>query len=140
MIGGALGSLDRMGMGQKIRILGNVEWHNLPMVTLAGNYTTTYSNDFYANPIDSTVQRFVTRYRQENSREPERLAYTGYDVTRFLTIQLERQAIEPRPLDQLIRGAGVYSGLGTRLDFTNGNINEAMYYHRYRDGIVELLR
>ena len=140
LIGGVLGSLDRMGLGSHIRILGDVEWHNLPMVTLAGNYMATYSNDFYVDPADSTGFPFIEQYLAATGEEPQRLAYTGYDVTSFLANLVNRQKHDPRPLNQLIRTAGPYQGYGIRLDFTNGNVNEAMYYHRYRDGLVELLR
>lgn len=140
LIGGVLSSLDRMGLGNRVRLLGNVEWHNLPMVTLASNFTTTYTNDFYVNPADSTVLQFAGDYLAINGKEPEQLAYRGYDVAHFLGMQLQRHAIDPRPLDQMIRDAGNYRGMGTRLDFTNGNVNEAVFYHRYREGTAELLR
>lgn len=140
LIGGVLSSLDRMGLGNRIRLLGNVEWHNLPMVTLASNFTTTYTNDFYTNPADSSVLDFAEAYFAMNGAEPEQLAYRGYDVAFFLGTQLQRHAVDPRPLDQMIREAGYYRGLGTRLDFTNGNVNEAIFYHRYREGTAELIR
>ena len=140
VIGGILGSLDRMGLGSRIRILGDVEWHDLPMVTLAGNYQATYSNDFYVDPSDSTGLPFIEHYLSTTGQEPGRLAYVGYDVAQFLTTVIARQSYDPRPLNELIREAGFYQGYGIRLDFTNGNVNEAMFYHRYRNSLVELLR
>ena len=141
LIGGVMGSMDRMAMGGRIRILGDVEWHNLPMITLASNYQATYSNDFYVNPDDSTTIPFIEQYQASTGgREPERLAYVGYDLTRFLAGLVERQTYDPRPLDQLIHGAGLYQGLGIRLDFSEDNVNEAMFYHRYWQNAVELLR
>lgn len=141
LIGGALSSLDRMGISSRMRLLGNVEWHNISQVSLAGKYTTTYSNDFYKAPTDSLALEFVDRYTTlTGDDDPSQLVFKGYDVARFLAKQLNRQASQGRPLDQLIREAPFFEGYANRFDFTAGNVNEAMFYHRYQNGIVELIR
>lgn len=142
LIGGALTSLDRMGFGSRLRLLGNVEWHNISQVSLAGNYNTTYSNDFYVNPSDSLSQVFQNLYVSQTGTTPDdwRLIFSGYDVTTFIAHQLDRKVFENRPLEFLIRQAPMFEGYGNRLDFSKGNVNEAMYYHQYKDGILELVR
>ena len=141
LIGGALGSFDRMGMGSRIRVIGNVEWHSISNVSLASNYGATYSNDFYVTPEDSLGRAFQTQYTQLFSQTPQMLSYRGYDVTNFLVSQFDRIASTPDyPLHLILREAPFYRGAGIRIDFTNGNVNEAMFYHRYRDGVSTLLR
>ena len=142
LIGGALASMDRMGLGSRnIRIIGNKEWHSIANVSLASNYTTTYSNDYFVAPDDSLALEFQSRYITEYGIDPIRLSFSGYDVTNFITTQLPRYASNPQyPLHMLFRESGSFQGLGNRIDFSNGNINEAMFFHRYTDGLVELLR
>ncbi len=141
LIGGALGSLDRMGLGSRIRVVGNKEWHNTPNVSLASKYSVSYTNDFYVSEDDSLAADFLARYVNSYGEEPTRLSYSGYDVTTFLTNQLGRVAASPDyPLYRILQEAGLFQGLGNRIDFSSSNVNEAMYYHRYRDGASELLR
>ena len=140
LIGGALTSLDRMGFGSRLRLLGNVEWHNISQMSLAGNYRTTYSNDFYPNPSDSLTTAFQNRYLIELGTEPTRLSYSGYDVTEYIAQQLHKAWNESRPLDFAIRQAPMFEGYANRLDFSKGNVNEAMFYHRYEGGTVQLIR
>ena len=45
-----------------------------------------------------------------------------------------------RPLIERIHAAPPFEGLSIRLDFAEGNVNEALYYHRYVDGAVTLMR
>ena len=141
LIGGALGSLGRMGVGSRLRILGNVEWHNIANVSLASNYSATYSNDFYVASDDSIAINFQNRYISTYSESPSRLSYSGYDVTAFLTRQLNLVVFSPSlNLEAILRGAPPFQGVGIRIDFSNGNVNESMFYHRYRDGNQDLLR
>ena len=142
LIGGALTSLDRMGFGSRLRLLGNVEWHDISQVSLAGNYNTTYSNDFYVSPNDSLAQAFQDRYIAQTGSPPNtwQLILSGYDVTTFIAHQLDRKVFENRPLDFLIRQAPMFEGHGIRLDFSKGNVNEAMFYHQYSAGLLNLLR
>lgn len=139
LIGGALSSLDRMGVSSETRLLGNVEWHDISQLSLSSKYSTTYSNDFYANPADSVMLEFQDRYTMQAGAPPERLVYSGYDVTRYLAQQLSRQVVENRPLEFIIRDAMPYQGYGNRLDFSRGNVNEAMFYLQYADGFRNLL-
>ena len=141
VISGALGSLNRMMMNNRIRIIGNKEWHEVPSTTLATSYQTTYTNDFYVAAEDSLAQVFQNQYIATYGIDPIRLSYSGYDVTSFLTEQLGTFAASPQtPLHTIFHEAGEFQGLGNRIDFSNGNVNEAMFYHRYVDGRVRLLR
>ena len=141
LIGGVLTSLDRMGMGGRIRIIGNKEWHSISSSVLASNYSTTYSNDFHVAADDSLALDFRTRYTSTFSIDPIRLSYSGYDVTNFITSHLSTYANSSQyPLHLLMRQGGEFRGIGNRIDFSNGNINEAIFYHRYRDGQSQLLR
>ena len=138
IIGGTLGSLDRMDA--PIRILGNVEWHNLPLGTQASKYGTTYSNHFYFDEANPETQFFMETYRDRFASEPGRLAFTGHDVTQYILSRLVQKEQSGDQLVNLIRQSGPFQGLGIRMDFLNGNINEALFYHRYRNAMPELLR
>ncbi|GMQ80991.1 MAG: ABC transporter substrate-binding protein [Rhodothermia bacterium] len=135
-VGAILSSLDRLGA--HTRILGNSSWHDLPMVVAASRYTTTYSNDYYLIEADSTVESFKSRFAQLSSETPQRLAYTGYDVTRYLLSIATRD--ERLPLDEAIRREPLYRGLALRIEFQGTNVNGAMFFHRYRDDKLALIR
>ena len=141
----ALTGLDRVGGSNVgLRVLGNAEWHDLPFRLQASNYRTTYSNDFYIDRTNPDVFAFERAYQRITGKTPEpeststRLAYTGYDVTRFLLAQMTENTSEP--LSIRLRSAHPYEGIGIRIDFQNSNVNEAMFFHRYQDGRLELVR
>jgi hypothetical protein len=108
------------------------------MVVAASRYTTTYSNDFYLIEADSTVEKFKERFAQLSSESPGRLAYTGYDVTRYLlTIAMRNGRL---PLDEAIRREPLYRGLASRFEFQGTNVNGALFFHRYRDDELAFIR
>jgi ABC-type branched-chain amino acid transport systems, periplasmic component len=127
------------------RALGNAEWHNLPFADAASSVTATYTNGFFVPTGRPVVQRFVRRYRMLTATTPDRLstngrrlAYTGYDVARFLL-----SALSPSParLDpETLRTAPTYEGLGVRIGFEGKNRNQALFIHRYRNNQIERLR
>lgn len=139
----ALAGLGHLGMD--VRVLGNAEWHDLPVKKEASQFATTYTNDFYVQPERPEVQSFIRRYRMLTGETPsslstreQRLAYTGYDVAHFLLTTLSPSSFRSPP-DEL-RSAPAYEGLGIRIHFQEGNVNEAMFFHRYRNDRLELLR
>lgn len=134
----ALSSLDRSGLTP--RVLGNAAWYDVQAALQASRYLLTFSNDFYVDTTRAEVKAFRQRYQAlGRSEAPDRLVYTGYDVTRFLLTQLlDREALAD--LADRIRKAPLYQGLGIRLHFEGGQVNRALYIHRYRNGQLELLR
>ena len=145
-----LTALDRADV-PRLRLLGNGEWHDLPIEETASRYRVTYSNAFRVAPSAPQVQAFIERYRQAYGQTPDqrsatgrRLAYTGRDVTRFLLAARQRRASgeadAPSSLPAILREAPRFDGMGLRINFEGANVNEAMFYHRYRSGRLELLR
>jgi len=139
----ALTGLDRLNVGA--RVLGNAEWHDLPIRKLASQFRVTYTNDFYVQTGRADVQSYVRRYRLLTGETPDnlsvrgrRLAYVGYDVGRFLIDTLSPSGQRPRPA--ALREAPEYEGLGMRIDFEGGNVNRKMFFHRYRSNRLERLR
>lgn len=134
----ALSSLDRAGLTP--RVLGNAVWRDVQAALQASRYWVTFSNDFYVDTSRVDVKAFMHHYRLlGRSQAPDRLVYTGYDVTRFLLEHLpDRSALNG--LADRIRSAPLYQGLSIRLHFDGGQVNRALYVHRYRDGRLELLR
>ncbi|MEZ4700628.1 MAG: ABC transporter substrate-binding protein [Rhodothermales bacterium] len=138
LIGGALSSLDRIGA--ITRVLGTVSWHNLPMGSQASHYNVTYTNDFYVDETSPANLTFVQRFEDLARQAPSRMAYTGYDVSTFILQRFEQRRYDARPLVDLIHSAPPFEGVGIRLDFQEGNVNQAMFYHRYVDGTPTLMR
>jgi len=128
------------------RVLGNSSWHNLTVKKEASQFTATYANDFHVQTKRPEVQRFIRQYRLLTGRTPgglstpeeRRLAYTGYDVVQFVLETLSPSAVRLRPAD--LRSAAPYEGLGMKINFKGGNVNQAMFFHRYRNNRVERLR
>ncbi|MXW64494.1 MAG: ABC transporter substrate-binding protein [Bacteroidetes bacterium SB0662_bin_6] len=138
-IDAAMGSFESMGLGERIRVLGNGDWRLAPNTMRASRYATTYADDFYVDGDDPALQAFAARYRELSDAEPEgRLAITGYDVARFLLPLLVDDSEEA--LADRVRAAPLREGLGTRIDFEGGNVNAAMFWFRYQDGMVRRLR
>jgi len=127
------------------RVLGNSNWHDLSVKKEASAFTATYANDFNVQTGRPEVQTFIRRYRLLTGNTPDnlsvrgrRLAYTGYDIARFLLSRLSPSAPGPSPGD--LQTASPYEGLGMRIHFQGGNVNRAMFFHRYRNNQIELLR
>ena len=143
-IDAALTSLDRMDLAGEIRVLGNTEWHEIPNPAKASRYETTYTNDFFVEEDDESVEAFMDAFEEIIGSRPDpeqtigRLAFSGYDVARFLIAQMIREA--NMTLRERIRTAPEYQGLGIRIDFSRSNVNHALYYFRYRDGESTLIR
>lgn len=136
------------GMGRlntDARVLGNSYWHNLSVKKEASAFTATYANDFHVQTGRPKVQAFIRNYRLLAGNTPDnlsvrgrRLAYTGYDITQFLLSVLSPTPPGPRPDD--LRTSSAYEGLGIRIHFRDDNLNRAMFFHRYRNNRIEVLR
>lgn len=138
-IDAAMGSFESMRLGERIRVLGNGDWRLAPNAMRASRYATTYADDFYVDGDDPALRAFAAQYRELSDAEPEgRLAITGYDVARFLLPLLADDSEEA--LADRVRSAPLREGLGTRIDFEGGNVNAAMFWFRYQDGMVRRLR
>lgn len=135
LIRAALIGLEQMNAD--VVVLGNKNWHNINTADLASRFATRYTNDFYAVP--QNVRSFENRFREITNRdfasEDQRLVLTGYDVARFVLSHLGESRDEP--LHEVLRTAPVYNGLGLKIDFAGGNVNEALYMFRYRSGRPE---
>ncbi len=136
---GALKSLDQALSADErglLRLFGNTEWGRLDASRpRAEGYGTVFTSDFHAEEGSTAVQDFAARYRALAGLAPDRLAFAGYDVTRMLLgLLAERRSEEALP--DLLRRARPYAGLGHRIDFSRGNVNEAMFFLGFRDGQV----
>lgn len=134
--GRILGVFDRWS--RNTRLLGNTAWHDLPQRSHASRYQLTYSNDFYPDLKSTEFLQFGWGYYDLSGDEVGRLGVTGYDVTRFILQILN--SMDSRTLVDRVRNASSYQGFGTRITFNGGNVNEGLFYHRYRDGRLNLIR
>lgn len=135
-IGAVFSSMNRLRAD--IRILGNASYHDIPMLSDASRYQTTYSNDFNLDPESERVIAFEQMYKTAHNNTPGRLVYTGYDVTTFLLQTLDFAGQDP--LVDVLPGTPIFEGIALRIGFEGGNINRSMFYYRYRDGELQLLR
>lgn len=126
-------------LGADVRVLGNAEWHQLPLGPRADPYGVTYANDFRVDPSDRTTSAFLRSHRTRFGSDAGRLAHVGYDVTRFLLSAMNGQST-PIEVAEALRTGAPFEGTGMRIDFRGGQVNEAMFFQRYRDGRIELLR
>lgn len=138
--GAVLSALDRMRT--EVRVLGNAEWHDLPILTQASRYATTYTNDYLPDTTRADTRAFRAAYLAFAGIAPDRLVHAGYDVTRFLLQATAGIGLDggARVLADALRSAPAWEGVAHRIHFDGGQINRAMFYHRYRDGRLELLR
>ncbi len=137
--GGALRSLDAAlpaAERGRLRLFGNTEWGMLgPSRQRAGAYSTVFTADFHLDEGNAAVRAFADRYRALAGVPPDRLAFAGYDLARMvLALLMERRGEESLP--DLLRRAAPYAGLGHRIDFGRGNVNEAMFILGYQDGEI----
>ena len=128
--------------GTSLRVLGNVEWSDVTARDLATRFDATYNSDFYVMPDDPVAEEFAEKYRELAGDVPRgeivRLAYTGYDVARFLLARLTEDT--DMPLHERLLYAPRFQGLGVRIHFEGSNVNTALYYFQHRPGRIDLLR
>jgi branched-chain amino acid transport system substrate-binding protein len=140
MIRNAIAGFDSMGVN--VQILGNSEWHGFNAPALAGRYNAVYTHDFYPDESRTGVQDFLNRYTALAGQRPaagdQRLAFAGYDVTRYLIEKIEEGS--DRSMRQVLQQAPLYQGLGIRIHFDGGNVNQGLYFFQYRGGRGELIQ
>ena len=134
--GNILGTFDRLG-GQA-RLLGNAAWHDLPQKSHASKYMMTYGNDFFPDLDSEEFLQFGWGYYDLSGEDVGRLGISGHDVTRFLLAAISRE--DSRSLEDRIRNMAEWQGYGIRIHFNGSNGNQALTYHRYRDGLLTRIR
>lgn len=132
----ALASLGRAG--SVLRVLGNSGWRNAVSRQQASAFSVTYTDDFYVDDADPNVQAFKRAYRALAGQRPDRLAYVGYDVVRFLQSYLTRPM--DLPLHERLHETDFFQGLGTQIRFNSGHANETMFFLQYRNEDIVRLR
>lgn len=125
----ALRSLE--GLSAPPRPLGNSEWEGLTTSRArASRLAALFTRDFFSPP--GAVDAFGARYRDLSGIGPDRLALMGYDLTGFLTRNLD--ASGEGSLADRMRAAPTYQGLAHRFNFDGGQVNSALFVLAYRDG------
>ena len=138
----ALRGLDQLLVEEersRMRVFGNAEWEQLEASrTRAGQYRTAFTNDFHPDTANPETQAFARRYTELAGVAPDRLAYAGYDITRFVLEQLGQRRSE-ESLPDLIRRAAPYAGLAHRIDFAGRSANQALFIERYAGGRAQVV-
>ena len=134
--GRILSAFDRIG--RDVRLLGNSSWHDLPQKAHASRYMMTYSNDFNPDLTSDAYLQFGWAYRDLSGQEAGRLGVSGFDTTHFLLEAMSKR--DSRTLVDRIRNMAPWEGFGTRIEFAGSNVNQGLYFLRYRDGQLSLIR
>jgi len=139
---GALRGLDQLmlsGARDGLRVFGNTEWSQLGASReQASQYNAAFTADFFVDENSASVEVFAERYSDLAGIAPDRLAFAGYDVARFVLEQLAERPPEASVADAL-RRARPFAGLGHRIYFAGGSVNEAMFILGYRDDRLVVL-
>lgn len=114
---------------QPPHLLGSEAFGGISLENALRNVEITYVDTYDATDTGMDLRRFERRFREiSRGDEPGRVALVGYDVAGFLLNLLLDDSIPS--LIRRLEQAGPYQGLGTRMDFTGGQRNEAMFlYH-----------
>ncbi|MGB3541565.1 ABC transporter substrate-binding protein [Rubrivirga sp.] len=129
----ALRSLDALNRAP--RPLGNTEWEGLSTSTArATRLGAVFTQDFFVAP--GAADAFGRTYRALAGIGQDRLSLIGYDIARFLLLQIEEQEGD---LAEAVRQASQYDGVGHRFEFNGGQVNEALFVLGFRDGQAVLL-
>lgn len=164
----ALGSVARMIPNRALypRVLGNAVWGGLTSAQQGSQFRVTFEESFWTGSATPALVRFRRRYRSLAGEAPNRLGYVGYDVARFVTERLlgpagrrsgsagslpeasgrgeeaSEEASEEGETGDLadrIRSTRSFEGVGVRVDFDGGQINQGLFFLQYRtQGIVRL--
>ena len=135
-VGGILSNLDRMN--PRIRVIGNEGWQELPQKAHASTYLATYGDEFWYDSESENYLQFARSYKALAANEPDRLGVTGFDVTSFLLDTMD--GIEEQSLAESLLSRDPFQGLGLRIHFEGSNVNQALFYFRYRDNLLALIR
>ena len=135
-VGSILSNLDRMN--KNIRVIGNEGWQDLPQKTYASAYLATYGSAYWVDPSNTGFAVFSRSYKALSDKDPDKLAVTGYDVTRFVLKAINEAG--SGSIEQKMRDMDQFEGLGIRIHFDGQNINQALFYHRYRDNQLTLIK
>jgi branched-chain amino acid transport system substrate-binding protein len=120
------------------RVLGADGWHDLPFMDVLSEFETTYATDFHVDRNSSAARDFDQRFRALANTAPDRPAFTGYDVTTYL---LSRKLTHTEDdFRSILTNDVSYQGVGVRFDFSESNINQAMFIFGYRNGQMQLMR
>ena len=132
----AEGILTRLGRSSaRPHILGASAWHEVEKGPFAQNLKVSYVDVLHINELSSEVRSFIQGYRAANEgAAPDRLAYTGYDVTRLL---LQYVGLTDELASSLRSGAR-YDGAAIRIKFGEDQRNEALFlfHHSPNGGIL----
>ncbi|NNE70699.1 MAG: amino acid ABC transporter substrate-binding protein [Rhodothermales bacterium] len=141
LAGGFLGGLRNLltpDEQRSLRVLGNSEWHDLPLREDASRFMVTYSNDYFFDRSTDRAQAFTRRFRNLSGVSPGRLGVVGYDLGTYLSEHLTSS--DPQEVRARLLSAAPFQGLGVRVYFGGEQVNRQMFYHRYRDGQLSLMR
>lgn len=120
-----------------IPIFGNGEWADYPDRQRMVRHRARYAVDFRIDSTRAEVVQFDQEYRKRMGQSPDKPAFVGYDVTRFL-LQFATAYDEDLSLPDAFRSSAVYRGLGMSLFFGDGQVNQSLFFLAYGENGVTL--
>ena len=131
----ALSALTRAGL--RPVILGDAEWAGRAAArSNASRFRIVFANDFVLDEGSADLAVFRDAYRRRFGTNlvdagftPQRLAVTGYDLGRYLIDALDAKG--NRPLADVLARRPAFDGLGIRVEFDGGRVNEGLVFQQY---------
>lgn len=124
----ALTGFDRSS--PTIPLFGNGEWADYPDRPRMASHRVLYAVDFMVDSTRAEVVQFDQEYRRRMGASPDKPAFVGYDVTRFL-LQFAVEYDDDLSLPDAFRTGATYRGLGINLFFGDGQVNQSLYFLTY---------
>jgi len=121
-----------------IPLFGNGEWADYPDQPRMVQHKVVYAVDFHVDSTRAEVVQFDQEYRRRMGQEPDKPAFVGYDVTRFL-LQHAVEYDATVSLPDVFHSGVVYRGLGINLYFGNGQVNQSLFFLAYGENGVTML-
>ncbi len=116
---------DLAQMGDAPHILGTESWDDLELGTTVGQLRISFAEVFHVQRSKVGHRAFEHQFHNiSNGRDPDRLAYVGFDVASFLLETLDSQG-SVRAVS--LRG-GKFEGLGMRISFDAQRRNTALFF------------
>lgn len=131
----ALTSLEKSST--TIPLFGNGEWAEYPDVAKMARHKVLYTLDFHVDSTRAEFVQFEQEYRRRMGQAPDKPAFVGYDVTRYL-LQFASDTESAADLPDAFRSATRYRGLGIEIFFGRGQVNQSVFFLAYGPGGVAI--
>lgn len=118
----------------EVRVMGSQELGSVDVNPAAARqFELVYPETFYRSPEDEELfTEFEEVYKNQFGREADLFSFIGYNTGRFMQMALETSG-NPVYSGTALRLQPAFDGLGQKIDFNGGQINQAIIPLTYGD-------